>query len=233
MGDFGRSQSSNPPRAIVVGGGASGISAAFRLQQAGFAVRVLESENHLGGRTATKRFGEFIVDIGAGILPGSYAALQRLMRDAGLSELLDDMSAPTAVCRDGRIHLLPLNSMIGAMLKTRLLGWRSKLLLARIAASALRMFPSLDFDNLGRAAAHDTQTLADYAQRHLNEELLEFLLNPVQKMMYVIPASTASVVDFFGVRRTCCIRGPTAFAAAWTASACRLRCRSTCSSPLA
>lgn len=183
--------------AIVVGGGVGGISAAFRLQQAGFAVRLFESEARLSGRTATERFDSFIVDIGAGILPGTYDAVQRLVRDAGLPQLLDRMSAPTAICRDGQLHYLPLSDMVAAMLKTRLLGWRSKLLLTRVAATTLKMYRALDFENLGRAAPYDTETLAAYARRELNAELLDYLLNPVQKMMYVIPAASASVVDFF------------------------------------
>lgn len=200
-------------QAIVVGGGAGGVSAGFRLHEAGFEVRLFESSDRLAGRTATERIDGYIVDIGAGILPGTYAAVQRLVEDAGLPDLLDRMTAPTAVVRDGELHYLPLSEMVRAMLKTRLLGLRSKLLLTRVAATTLKMYRHLDFENLGRAAPYDTETLADYARRELNAELLDYLLNPVQKMMYVIPADAASVVDFFWCAknllnpRAYCVRG--------------------------
>ena len=42
-------------RAVVVGAGIAGLSAGFRLKEAGFAVTVLEADDHVGGRMATAR----------------------------------------------------------------------------------------------------------------------------------------------------------------------------------
>ncbi len=184
-------------RAIVVGGGPAGASAAFRLQKAGVTVKMIERDAHIGGRTRTEHIDGYIVDIGAGLLPGSYQSVYRLMQDAGLADQLAPMTSPTAVVRDGRLHYLELSSALSSMLGTKLLGLNSKLHFAAIGMKALSMWRSLGFDSLAGAAPHDTETLQAYANRALTPELYEYLVNPTEKMLYTISGSEASVVDFF------------------------------------
>lgn len=199
--------------AIVIGAGAAGASAAFRLQQAGVAVSLIECAERVGGRTLTGHIDGFIVDLGAGLLPGTYQAVYRLMADAGLADALEPMRSPTAVARDGRLHYLDLAHMGRSILGTRLLGMRSKLSLARAGITAARMWPSLGFDSLAPAAPHDTCSIADYAGRALTPELLEYLVNPTEKIMYTLSAAEASLVDFFWCAKNLmspqayCVRG--------------------------
>lgn len=184
-------------RAIVVGGGAAGASAAFRLQQAGAQVLMVEREARLGGRMRTEHVDGFVVDIGAGLLPGTYVAVQRLMRDAGLSDRLDRLTSPTAIMRDRRMHYLESANAVMAVARSGLLSLPTLLKLAKIPLKLMPMWGSLDFENLGRAAAHDTETVADYSRRVINDEALEYLIGPMVKTMYSMSPSEASVVDFF------------------------------------
>jgi monoamine oxidase len=53
-------------RVLVIGAGASGISAASRLIEKGFKnVTILEAENRIGGRIFTTAFADNVVDLGA------------------------------------------------------------------------------------------------------------------------------------------------------------------------
>jgi len=52
-------------RAVVVGGGVSGLAAALRLHAGGLDVTVLESSGRLGGKLAPVRLGELVLDGGA------------------------------------------------------------------------------------------------------------------------------------------------------------------------
>ncbi len=184
-------------KAIVIGAGAAGTSAAFRLQQAGCDVRLIERDDHVGGRTQSVSEHGYIMDIAAGLLPSSYKGFLSLMNDAGLKNMLEPMTSPTAVYRDGKLHYIEAKNMAKSMLTTKLISTKSKLAMIKAAFTAMRMWGSLDFENLGRAAPFDNESLAGFTRRVLNEEVLEYLINPMQKLMYVMSAEDASVVDLF------------------------------------
>jgi oxygen-dependent protoporphyrinogen oxidase len=186
-------------RAIVIGAGAAGVSAAFRLQQAGCAVRLIERDAEVGGRTRSKRENGFIMDIAAGLMPSTYTAVFRLMEDAGLKDMLEPMRSPTAIYRDGKLHYIEAKSIVGSMMKTKIISLGSKLKLIPAVFTASKMWNSLGFVNLGLAAPYDNEdeSLADFTRRVMSEEVLEYLVNPMQKLMYVTSAAQSSVIDLF------------------------------------
>jgi glycine/D-amino acid oxidase-like deaminating enzyme len=57
-------------RVIVVGGGVSGLGAAFRLQGCGFDVTVLEASSEVGGKAAALRRDGFTIKPWCGGAPG-------------------------------------------------------------------------------------------------------------------------------------------------------------------
>ena len=185
------------PRAIVVGGGAAGTSAAFRLQQTGASVLLVEREARLGGRMRTEHVDGFDVDIGAGLLPGTYVALRRLMDDAGLLDRLDQLNSPIAVMRDRRMRYFDSANPIMAVARSGLLSTPTLLKLSKIALKLIPMRSSLDFENLGKAAEHDRETVAEYTKRVINDEALDYLIGPIVKTMYSMSPSEASVLDLF------------------------------------
>jgi protoporphyrinogen/coproporphyrinogen III oxidase len=170
---------------------------------------MVERDDRVGGRTRSERIDGFILDTAAGLLPGSYKAFYSLMHDAGLRDALEPMTSPTAVARDGQLHYLDMSNMIGAMLGTKLFGLRAKADLLKIGFKGLSMFGALDFEDLSKAARFDTESIADYARRSLAPELLDYLLNPTEKIMYTINAEQASIVDFFWCAK--CLMSPTAY----------------------
>ena len=59
------------PRAVVIGAGLAGLSAARELERRGWEVVVLEARDRVGGRCWTVEVadGEGVVDLGAGAIP--------------------------------------------------------------------------------------------------------------------------------------------------------------------
>jgi oxygen-dependent protoporphyrinogen oxidase len=81
--------------------------------------------------------------------------------------------------------------------KTRLISFKSKLLMTKMLLDGLAMKKSLSYYNLGSAAAFDTETAAEYCDRCANEELKEYIVEPAVRALYTATASRVSKVDFF------------------------------------
>jgi protoporphyrinogen/coproporphyrinogen III oxidase len=76
-------------RIAVVGSGPAGMTAAYRLQQAGHAVEVLEARDVVGGRTHAERLGPgHHCDTGAGWLTSFYDHTLALFDELGYRDLL-------------------------------------------------------------------------------------------------------------------------------------------------
>ena len=186
-------------RAVVVGAGIAGLAAAFRLHQSGFEVTVLEETDVIGGRMSSLRRDGWTINRAAGILPGSYQSIRALIRDACGVAGVETMQPRIGIQRDGRVHVLR-GSGPGALLdavRTDLLIDRSKLLMGRLALDAARMTSTLSFDNLGLAQRFDTESAADYAERRLNSEIREFVVEPLVRGLFASDADRVSVVDLF------------------------------------
>jgi oxygen-dependent protoporphyrinogen oxidase len=184
-------------RAIVIGAGIGGVTAGFRLREAGWDVRILERQTIAGGRMRTVRQGGFVIDVGAGVLPSSYKAVLKLIADARLDGLIDQLAGQIAVPRDGKIHYLDMSQLAMSLMKTSLIGWRSKLNLLRISYDLWRAGKTLGFDTISAAAAFDSGNVAQYAARHLDKELLDYVVEPSLRTLYLNNANETSIIEFF------------------------------------
>jgi protoporphyrinogen/coproporphyrinogen III oxidase len=151
---------------IVIGGGVSGLTCAYRLQQRGWNVTVLEAANRVGGflQSATHPAGFRYEEGPLFFVDG--ARLMTLVREVGLdSDLLTtDLMLPRYVYHRHGLHPLPLT--LRALLSTRLIGVGSKL-------RALREF-------LGRAGTDGGgETVAEFIASRFGREVLQRVAAPV------------------------------------------------------
>ncbi|WP_419851183.1 protoporphyrinogen/coproporphyrinogen oxidase [Candidatus Poriferisocius sp.] len=185
------------PHAIIIGAGITGLSAGFRLHEAGWRVTVLEAGDHVGGRMSSVEVDGFICNRAANILPGSYDAIRQLAADVGIGDQLGVTDGIIATLRDGHVHRLRSDKLVRDVLRTRLVPWRTKVRAIPILIDALRMRGSLSYENLGSAADFDVETVAEYCARRLTPELREYVVEPVVRALFVSEAERLSVVDFF------------------------------------
>jgi monoamine oxidase len=89
-----RAARSDGPRIAVVGAGLAGLTAAYRLQQAGLYADVFEASSRVGGRCYTGR-GDFvdgqIYEHGGELIDTGHKAIRQLAKELGLQ--LDDLKA--------------------------------------------------------------------------------------------------------------------------------------------
>lgn len=165
----------------VVGSGPSGLTAAFRLQQAGYRVRLFEAGDRIGGKLRTSRRDGFIIDEGAGIMPTGYRVLLGVMEDAGLAGALIPAGTTFGFARDGRVHHLDARRLRRDLLGFGLVGGRSKARAAKLLVDVLRARASFDSEDLADAARYDDpgEDAAAYCRRRLDGDLTDYLAEVV------------------------------------------------------
>ncbi len=98
----------------VIGGGISGLAAAFLLRNAGLDVTVLEGSPRLGGKLAVSEVGGVAVDAGAEALLARRPEGTGLIGELGLSGQLEVPGTTSAgIWTGGRIHSLPRRQFMG------------------------------------------------------------------------------------------------------------------------
>jgi protoporphyrinogen/coproporphyrinogen III oxidase len=156
--------------ALVIGGGISGLACAYRLQQSGIPVRLLEAGSRPGGVIATKQTDGFLFELG----PQSFLSTEPLIRLIDALGLKDQLlranpRAPRYILVGGRLVAAPLAPP--SLLKTTLFSagtkWR---LLTEILRST---HPPVD-----------DESIAAFVRRKFGDELLNRFVAPFVSGVY-------------------------------------------------
>lgn len=78
---------------VIVGAGIAGLTAGWRLRQAGVPVRIYEAQNRVGGRMYSLRGGMpdgQVIELGGELIDTNHSAIRNLARELGIT--LDDLS---------------------------------------------------------------------------------------------------------------------------------------------
>ena len=179
--------SSHSPRIVIIGGGISGLAAAYSLEklaaQAGFdlSIDLMESRDRLGGVILTERCGDFLLEGG----PDSFLSLKpaaiELCREIGLSDQLipsNDARRKTYVLEQGRLRELPEGLMF--VVPTRVWPVFRSDLLSLWGKMRLALSPFLP--PLKRSEAD--LSVAEFISRRFGREVLERLAEPLLAAVY-------------------------------------------------
>lgn len=108
------------PRVVIVGGGITGLSAAFHLVHADFAptqrpeVLVIEADEQVGGSIRTLHRDGCIIETGPDALPDREGELRALIRAVGLGdELIAARTRRFFVYSHGRLRPFPAGTLLG------------------------------------------------------------------------------------------------------------------------
>ncbi len=190
--------------ALVLGGGISGLSAAFRLQQRGFRTFVIEKQRTVGGRTQSISLGDVGVDSGALFLTDSYKQTLELIRELGIQQQIVPIVTKNGIVARDRIFTLPPHSLLDI---AKLLPTRSLLKLPRMMGKVLRDGSKLNMGALLKSCPLDSESVADFARRHGDAALLNLVFDPIlQGIWYWDPATTTQVALYFLLKQALTMR---------------------------
>jgi protoporphyrinogen/coproporphyrinogen III oxidase len=174
--------------AVIIGGGISGLSAAWYLRQKGIAATVVERQPRLGGVIGTEQVEGCVIEAGPDSFLAAKPAALELIRALGLEADVigsNDDRRVTYILRNGRLTPMPagLTMMVPTkawpLIKSPLLGWGSKI---RMGLELFR-----------RPVEHPDRSVAEFIEDHFGREAVDYLAEPLLAGVYGGDPSTLSV----------------------------------------
>ena len=165
----------------VVGGGISGLAAAWELHARHAPCVLFERSARLGGIVRTDRIDGFTIDGGPDALLAEKPAAIELCRELGLGGRLIPTRTPRTafVVRAGRLHALPAASVLG--IPTRLAPLAASRLLSapgRVRMALERLLP-------GRPpGAAEDESIAAFFGRRFGREAVDYIAEPLLAGIY-------------------------------------------------
>lgn len=164
---------------VIVGGGISGLSAAYDLARAGIPHTLFEKNSRLGGVIETRTQDECILECGPDSFLAAKPEATALIKELGLEgELIgsNDSQRITYILKHGQLVPLPEGVMmivptrVMPMIKSPLLSWGTKI---RMGMELWR-----------RPRRYADRSVAEFVVDHFGEETLDYLAEPLLSGVY-------------------------------------------------
>jgi oxygen-dependent protoporphyrinogen oxidase len=177
-------------RVAIVGGGLSGLSAAYDLSRAGIEFQLFESKSRLGGYLKTTARDGFLIENGADSWIAQKPWMDDLARDLGIADEIvasPAISPSTSILRDGKLVPLPpglslfVPSNLSATDNSSLISFETK----------RRFHEELTQPPTPLAEGKD-ESVADFVARHFGNEVVDVLAAPLLAGVYGGDASRLS-----------------------------------------
>jgi protoporphyrinogen/coproporphyrinogen III oxidase len=183
------------PRVVVLGGGISGLAAAYRLRELAAAHErpletiLLEASARVGGALETIRSGGYIIETGADSILSEKPAALRLAKRLGLEADIiatQERFRRTYVVHDGKLMAIPDGfSLMAPTLIRPVLHSRLFSLLGKVRILAEPLIP--------RRRRRDDESLAAFVRRRLGREVLERVAQPLAGGIYTADPAMLSM----------------------------------------
>ncbi len=172
-------------KVAVIGGGITGLSAAFKLQRSDIEVTLFEASDRVGGVIQTVRESSYLAECGPNTLMETAPEIGQLILDLGIEDhriYSDPAAEDKFILRDGKP--VPLPTSVGAFLTTKLFSFRAK----------LRLFLE---PFIRRGSKDKEENLAEFVKRRIGQEFLDYAINPFVAGVYAGDPARLSVKHAF------------------------------------
>ncbi|MGM0546472.1 MAG: protoporphyrinogen oxidase [Bacteroidota bacterium] len=168
----------------ILGGGISGLSAAYKLSSENYAVTVYEKEEKVGGAIKTCRQNGWLVENGPNTLMVKSNTVWDLLKSLNLSNDIQQAGSfakKRFIVKDG--HPIPLPMSFRQFLTSELLSLSGKLRLLKEPFAAI--------------SNKDDESIVQFIKRRLGQEPLDYAVNPFVSGIYAGDPKTLSIKHTF------------------------------------
>lgn len=172
----------HPLHVIIVGGGITGLTAAYDLARLGHRVAVLEASARAGGLVQTDRVDGFTIEEGADSLLASKPAALTLVDELGLTPALQRVRPPGGafVLRGHRLYRLPSPSLLGLPLSLTALATYDLLPpAARLRLSMEPLMPRRATSEARGARGAEDESVASFFRRRFGAATVDLIAQPL------------------------------------------------------
>jgi oxygen-dependent protoporphyrinogen oxidase len=180
---------------VIVGGGITGLVAAYRLRQVAPEVDItlIEATGHLGGKIGTERPDGFVLEWGPDCFLSRKPGGIGLCEELGIADELvgrDEAYNRTYVLRHGRLH--PLPEGLTGMIPSNLEALSHSTLLSEAAKERIGQEPELPPE-----PENGDESVAAFISRRLGQEALANLVEPLMAGIYAGQVDQLSLAATF------------------------------------
>lgn len=182
----------------VVGGGITGLAAAFYLQKAGsdpqrpIRLTLLEASDRLGGKVYTVYRDGFIIEQGPDSLLARKPAGQQLIADLGLAhDTVRNETGQSYILHDHRLYAIPEGAVMGIPTK-----W-TPFAVTPLFSPAGKLRALLGDLLLPRSPQQADQSAGQFFRRRLGNEVVERLIEPLLSGIYAGNIDQLSLMSTF------------------------------------
>jgi len=172
-------------RIVILGAGVSGLTTAYWLSKENYEITILEKKDVVGGSMESVLLNGMLFDRGPNSGLETTPLVQQLIEELHLKDKFQygtKKGNKRYILRDGKLHALPMSP--GALVKTKLYSTKGKL---RLLAEPF----------IGRSKDGYYQSIAQFVQRRLGREFLDYTINPFVAGVYAGKPEELSVKSAF------------------------------------
>jgi oxygen-dependent protoporphyrinogen oxidase len=180
------------PRVIVIGGGISGLTAAYYSRRAGFQVTLIERAVRVGGLLETRDIDGCRIEAGPDSFLAAKPSALELIRDLGLeSEVIssNDHQRRTYIFRDGR--LLPMPEGLVLMAPTDFSALES----SELISPEGRARAAEEIHRQPLPAPLPDRSIGEFTRDHYGPEFVDYLAEPLLTGVFGGDADSLSLRD--------------------------------------
>lgn len=183
---------------VIVGGGMSGLAAAYRLHKLDPALKLtlIERDERLGGKILTDTLNGFVLEGAADSFLARKPRGVGLCEELGIADQLygrDPRHAKTFVKADGALYPLPAG--LSGMIPTNLEALANNPLIS--PAGKKRLAQEVTLPPRPKSADNDDESVSSFVSRRLGREVYEKLVEPLMSGIYAGDGDQLSLAATF------------------------------------